>query len=377
MLFAYLAIASNLVFIPGLFDGHDLPKKVFVLALGLAALIRVIHLPKTKSPFIYCVMMAYLTFSIFNLFFVVNYSLFLERLSLDIAFIALYMALSTTKFEEKDIGLFHALLVLVAVAACLSQSYWPEEKGVMGNYGFTAGLAALGALSALSLSSSFWFAILEIVVAAFLILSVFQSRAALGVLILVMILRMIIFETKRNLSHIIALGTLIILFFSPLIISQFDRPFNRPLNRALQWRNVLAMIADNPLGIGAGQFQIQYPKYANARARDPEMLEIIETVVPPNISYRGQHEAAHNDLLEIMAERGVVGFVLFGLLLFLILSSPKSLTGAQLGLYIELLFLLGWGIFWFPLAHPTFGATFSTIAGLLRSVNEDRARALS
>ena len=70
--------------------------------------------------------------------------------------------------------------------------------------------------------------------------------------------------------------------------------------RLITWRNTLSMIADHPwAGYGLNNWQIHYGEYRNAYYNDP--------------SYKVGLVCAdvHNDYLQILADLGVIGFLLF------------------------------------------------------------------
>jgi len=70
--------------------------------------------------------------------------------------------------------------------------------------------------------------------------------------------------------------------------------------RLALWANTTAMIADYPaIGVGLENWQAHYPKYHQAVIRDTYFGQV------------NQPSRAHNDLLEIWAELGSVGMVLF------------------------------------------------------------------
>jgi O-antigen ligase len=79
------------------------------------------------------------------------------------------------------------------------------------------------------------------------------------------------------------------------------------------------MIKKNPImGVGPGNFIITYPYYATGEA---EALRGTSLLV----------DSVHNDYLEVCAEAGIVGFVLFLYLLFLSFGHLLFYTGAQAG----------------------------------------------
>jgi thioredoxin-like negative regulator of GroEL len=67
--------------------------------------------------------------------------------------------------------------------------------------------------------------------------------------------------------------------------------------RLIFWKNTLAMVRDHPvLGVGLGNFELQYPLYHRSAEIDWTFDE------------EHQLERAHNDHLQILAELGLIGF---------------------------------------------------------------------
>jgi len=78
-------------------------------------------------------------------------------------------------------------------------------------------------------------------------------------------------------------------------------------NRLAIWRNSLEMVKDHPLaGVGLGNFEIFYPLYWNRVLEDNYF------------SVTSQLERAHNDHLQILAELGLIGIVLWFWFIFTI-----------------------------------------------------------
>lgn len=80
--------------------------------------------------------------------------------------------------------------------------------------------------------------------------------------------------------------------------------------RARMWTATARMMLDNPItGVGAGAWEVQVPRYQDANSQ-------IETDF-----------YAHNDLLQLLAEYGLLGWLfLIALLAYLVLATYKSLT---------------------------------------------------
>ena len=83
-----------------------------------------------------------------------------------------------------------------------------------------------------------------------------------------------------------------------------DGPYRSIAIRLGIWRNTLEMIRSTPLfGVGLGNFQVHYPRFANGA---PDHTRVEERV-----------ESAHNDYVQLTAELGLLGAGLLGWVLFL------------------------------------------------------------
>ena len=112
---------------------------------------------------------------------------------------------------------------------------------------------------------------------------------------------------KLNYKVLTALGLIFITVFPSFVFSStvgFTRGSVR--SRMLIWKGALFMIKNNPvLGVGTGNFEIAYPFWSAGK----------EDVLRPLGERVGN---AHNDYLEIAAENGIVGLLLFLFLIFTI-----------------------------------------------------------
>ena len=79
--------------------------------------------------------------------------------------------------------------------------------------------------------------------------------------------------------------------------SMVDPNSYKNVNRLKSWSLTLEMIGDNPLtGVGAGNWQLEAPKYYPGRFSDREELNWVRP---------------HNDFLWIFAEKGLIGFGIY------------------------------------------------------------------
>lgn len=148
-------------------------------------------------------------------------------------------------------------------------------------------------------------------------------------------------------------------------------------SRLLIWNVTLNMIKDNPvLGMGLGAFSLNYPEYqADFLLSHPEYINV-----------NGKAEEAHNEYLQMWAELGLIGLILF---LFIILLFYKSSLNfikeinqdknknkdrdrnkdrvkfIVLGLIVGITSTLIHGLASFPFHVPALGAVFFLLVGLV------------
>jgi Tfp pilus assembly protein PilF len=103
--------------------------------------------------------------------------------------------------------------------------------------------------------------------------------------------------------------------------------------RLIFWKNTLAMARDHPwLGVGPANFALQYPRYHRAAEVDWTFDE------------EHQLERAHNDHLQVLAERGLPGFAAWVSIFFVaLLSVGKLLREPEPWIRLQTLFV-GLGI---------------------------------
>ena len=153
--------------------------------------------------------------------------------------------------------------------------------------------------------------------------------------------------------------------FTRLGISEVDKRLSGQ-TRVHLYRNTLAMIKDHPfVGVGFGNFRYAYPRY---RDRAEWALSGLDTRV----------DEAHNDYLQVFSEVGIVGFVVFLWILFLLgRMAWKSLRGEAetrrfsigLACVMGILATLVQCLFDFNLQNPASGLMFWTVVGFLEVVS--------
>ncbi len=144
------------------------------------------------------------------------------------------------------------------------------------------------------------------------------------------------------------------------------------LHRIAIWMNTLAMIAERPiLGVGLGNWMVEYPAWHAKVLVDREM------------GFALHHLNAHNDYLEIVAELGAIGGLLFAAAAVLLTrkfarharrNEPGEQRTAAACLFAALVGVAVHACFSFPFHQPTTVFLAATFVCLLSSLCEERAR---
>jgi|GEM_PF-2961032 putative inorganic carbon (HCO3(-)) transporter len=141
--------------------------------------------------------------------------------------------------------------------------------------------------------------------------------------------------------------------------------------RLLWWRISLEMIKARPfLGTGTGTFREAYPDFQRQffqKQRARVWIERVKAAWKDN--YNATVEAPHNEYLQMAAEMGLPGLLLFLAFLFFLFRSPREggsplsvwQSGARAGCFSLLLA----SAFAFPLHRPSTGLLFFLLAALL------------
>jgi len=191
-------------------------------------------------------------------------------------------------------------------------------------------------------------------VSALLLIEIFvlRTRGAwaglIGAALLILLLRFFFDSNKSNLlASIKKLGWMALIPIGLLaftLASEGKKQFLDKANiesRFAFWQNSLEMIQEHPIiGVGAGQWRIQFPKYG---------LEKTDAMV---MNGQTSIQRPHNDFLWIAAEFGIPALLLFLAFLFFVLKplvrkeeNPDDLTKlkwiAGFGILAHLIFSLG------------------------------------
>jgi len=147
-------------------------------------------------------------------------------------------------------------------------------------------------------------------------------------------------------------------------VSAFDMQGSSLRTRLLIWNSTIDMIKDRPLlGSGLGTFPLHYLDYqADFLQNNPDYMQFL-----------GKAAEAHNEYLQIWAEMGIIGLLLFLLIIIIFyrtnLNSIKKLKTIKgkiiiIGLISGVTVTLVHSIFSFPFHIPAVGAAFWFLIGL-------------
>ena len=166
------------------------------------------------------------------------------------------------------------------------------ERKLLGKYYWLAGLAFCICSAGLVFNATrgAWLAV-SIVCAVLLIYYMFKNKRNLAVSIIFVVLISTVLVNNPKFMH--RLDT----------IDDFDK-YQSNTERILMWQSAWNMFKDHPiLGVGLGQYKENYQqKYISPEAKEPQLSH------------------ANNNLLQMLAENGIVGFVgfaiMFGYIIF-------------------------------------------------------------
>jgi O-antigen polymerase len=151
-----------------------------------------------------------------------------------------------------------------------------------------------------------------------LVLPSTQSRSAwvgfLGGSIYLLFIKYGLELTKKYLANKFITSTLVIALIA-LGVGLWNFKANSALGRMLVWRVSADMIKEKPLtGFGLGEFQNQYGFFqANFFKNNPDNEQLIALADKNNYAF--------NDLIQLLIENGLIGFILFAGIIFLVFFS--------------------------------------------------------
>ena len=343
-----LLTLTSLVFLVNVYDGTFLdPYILYVLTIALIAIslseaMGRFRIEITLQP-AHIVFFLYLLASSVSLFRAVNLRLGLESLAqLACLFVICYFSTTslTARLFVKTIAVVTAIASAIALAYLVIprssefyQTFQQLAKGsTFGNQTYFAGfiLLALPILASQVLEAEtkpvrrMLYGILAIV--AFILLVRTESRSGwLAAVISAGVFGVLNFRTARArwiaLLAGAAITVVVIVLFNDLIARRlgnlFDVGAQSSISRRMffyegAWR---AFLASPLIGNGIGNFVVFLPTF-----RSPEYWMVKSEDVVPH---------AHNEFLEILSETGLIGLILFGVLVFMVFRNlAKAIRGS-------------------------------------------------
>ncbi len=226
-------------------------------------------------------------------------------------------------FGAKKLIIYRSFLVkilipLLSIGITISSIYTLYNYIIMGmNRSESLFVSINGTGTLMAFSSIFLIAYLEytktkkkylilipIILSISALLLTFSRGALLGFLS-----GFVIYNLKSRKSISILLIVLIILFSTIYFVPQLNNrvssifSLEKNQNRIFIWKSTINIIKDHPfLGIGPGNFSIVYPKYRSPDAREKN------------------HPFSHNIFSNMAAELGLVGLIIFSIIIFQILK---------------------------------------------------------
>ena len=328
-----LLLVSPLVFIWGLHDFADMPQRVFIqtAAAGLALLwaLRVLINREISIPrnFLLLIVAGLIVWSFVTLLWATNvYEGFYSTIHLamcGVAFFTISTILRDAKWISRMLNASIISAVLVSIIGLAQQylqfKFIPQSSlpaATFGNPNMAAdylvivlpSLIAMGVAQKKMLYRWFLFAVLLL---SLIYLYNTHSRGGwLAIFCAVLFMGFLYAVKKYNRGFIKRGLTIAVILFACLLPAiLFTKSGNRILNAALSeyritaWRNSIEMIRNKPIqGFGSGNFKIFYPAYSYRAVVD----KAVDTT-----RYLGR---AHNDFIQIAAELGIPGFLLFVLI---------------------------------------------------------------
>jgi len=187
----------------------------------------------------------------------------------------------------------------------------------------------------------------------------FKNRKWLKILLFTFLVITIVYSTKNPINQ----SAFTVSQRAMSVFNKQDVSINK---RVLIWNSTLEMIKDNPFfGIGIGNYKLQYLNYqADILNSNPEYIKYF--------SHPGE---AHNDYLQMAAEMGLTGLLIYLLFVFLLLWKSikyiKSSVSSDkqkillFSLILGVICYLFYSLFTFPLHVPALGSSLFILLGII------------
>jgi len=361
MILIILAALTPFIFIPGFQDPSGLPKTFYISALAVAAVVLLLQRERLQRiPWSLAVFIAAILFSAF---WAINPHLYLSQLSLDLSGIALFLYTANclqSKELPRAMMIFCGMGVLIVVSVFVGIQIDPRVSGpgwsVVNEKYYTLFLAGLIPLAMGLWSIGRYWTVFGTVSVVWMLAYIFwiPSRAV-NVVFLILSVSALSFAVWKLFKEYPLISTsvstvIIIVSFLAFIFYGPEIPETFQIQERISWleESQTMLIESNFLGVGRGQWQTRPHKRSpiHGFARH---------------GWRPGH--AHNDLMEILAETGVLGFGAFLVFLY----TTLMLSTGQMGhwLKLSLLTFIFEGMLWSLLHLAIFVPFIWMIAGMI------------
>ncbi len=354
------------------------------LLISIFSLFWIIYNFKTKLDFpskpILLLLFTYYVYNLVSSFWSLNPSnSFIESQRVGLGILIIIIFTSFLKIEKKYISFLKSYL-LFSLVLILFLSYdlitiethsfnslydinsFFIHKNILASFVFLS--ISVTSLAILKLNDN-WkiFSILITILLVSILLILFNRTTYLALFVSAFTF-LILRARQKNKIRLIVLISLIGLlsFYSYKSIKTIEKPStitstNSFDERIRIWENTIDIVKEKPLfGIGSGNWQYNFLKYSVSK---------IDKIVNNNTTF----QKPHNDYLWILSELGIIGFILFLLILFYILKPTLKLILKERNIELSIVFsfLIGLSVISF-FSFPKERVAHICLTGILLSI---------
>ena len=258
------------------------------------AIILVVCTKDIKVGAVHFFAFGYLGFALLSYFFAANKSEWLYSV------LRIFLAVSYLSFVEIDKKLLSKAMMILGIIFIM---YFWWDYSQMGSFARCRGLMRQKNTWAASqffiipfcyyaVSQKFWRKLAAGVMAAMIInITLLNSRSA--ILALIVSAGVLSLKNKKVVLYLVTAATIAMVLNGGEILDSTTLKL-----RIIQWKPTMKMIVDNPMGVGAGNWAVQFPIYAAG-------------IDYPNAFKKEMFRFPHNDFLWIAAETGIGGITCY------------------------------------------------------------------
>lgn len=366
-----LVVLTPLVCFPLFSDLYSLPKLLYLSAVSLFLLLRLI-LVQYKRPLSFPLLAPITLFLLAALLSaknMVNGYEWLFAFSTDLMGVAVfYYTVNFLKIENVE-RLAQSFVMSVSLMAALAlmayytgfphflADFHEGRGGTMGNRNFAALLTAMAI--PIILMPRAW-ATLPFAAVLLWHLGITASRGAFVALGAVMCVWGLFLKGFERIAFAV-LGMFVVTIV--VLFAQGNLSMQTLEHRLTWWKGSILMAKDHPVfGVGRGNWPLVYPMYAGV-VKDKTMDR--QELADGSLISKVFVNAAHNDYLQILAETGLLGLI--SLLWFICQLIPvgAELKEPMLGIFLGWLVLLIGALFSFPFQLPELSIFFWLFSAVL------------